>query len=209
MSPRSDIVSSNGFASQTFRLFERQEFSRTAGGRTIGKSLGSPLWVTELETYPLPNAQALDFEARLNMLDGVIGTFYAGDLRRMRPAAYANGGFTDAGVEIHTVGENGKSLRLKGLGAGFILTRGDYLSFDYGVAPSRALHQVVESVVADGSGVTPLFEIRPHWRPGVAVDTPVKLNRPEGEFALNPDSLKQQPHGPFFTALSFSATQVL
>lgn len=183
-------------------LMERQEFSRTANGRTIGKSFGSPLWRGSWTTGPLPHDAALDFEAQLHLLDGVIGTFYAGDLR-VKP--YPS--LSDGGVQIHTVGSNGDTLRLKGLPPGFVLPRGRYLSFDYG--DRRAFHQVVEGATASGGGITPLLRVRPHVRPGAVIDLAVKLNKPEAEFSLDPGSVSKRLEGALHTVISFSGTQVL
>lgn len=145
--PRADIVPEDGFAEQDFRLLERQEFSRTAGGSTIAKSFGSALWSMEATTKPMMRDDAMEYEAKIHSLDGSIGTFYAGDLRRVYPKAHPTGDFSESGVAIYAVGVDSKSLQIDGLPAGFILSAGDFLSFDYGASPkSRALHQIMETV---------------------------------------------------------------
>ncbi|MDR7032930.1 hypothetical protein [Mesorhizobium sp. BE184] len=206
-SPRTDVLAV-GFSDQTFRLQERQEFSRTGNGRTYGKSFGSALWTATWQTGPMLNTDLLDYEAVLNSLDGVIGTFYAYDLRRPYPRAYPTGAFTDSG-QINSLGTNGKSLSLKLLAAGFVLSRGDYLAFDYGAGPSRALHQVMETVTANGSGLTSEFEVRPYIRPGATVSTPVVLKKPPALFCLQPDSIQQSIVDGMHGSISFSAMQVI
>lgn len=204
--PRTDILTPFLFANQSLRLSSRQEFSRMASGVTIGKDFGSALWMADYTTVAMPNDDALVLEAKLNSLDGVIGTFEAGDIRRPYPKAHANGAFGDTGV-IASVNANNKALSLSGLNAGMTLSVGDYLSFDYGGA--RALHQVVEAVVANGLGATSEFEVRPHLRPGWSLGTAVKLKLPKGVFVLVPDSIASATVGPMDSTISFKAMQFL
>lgn len=204
MAPRNDVLSVD-FTDQTFKLIERQEYSRSANGVTYGKSMGSSLWQGRWVTAPLYHDDALDYEAILRSLDGVIGTFYGHDLRRPYPRAHADGVFADD-AEIAALGVDGKSMALDGLSAGFILSRGDYLAFDYGSA--RALHQAMESVVADGTGTTPSFEVRPHIRQGATLGAGVTLKRPSAIFALLPGTLETTVSG-MTSSVSFEAIQVI
>lgn len=204
--PRTDILTPFLFASQSLRLASRQEFSRLASGITIGKDFGPALWMADYTTVALPNDDALTLEAKLNSLDGVIGTFEAGDIRRPYPKARPDGAFGDTGV-IASVNSNGKALSLSGLDAAMALSVGDYLSFDYGGA--RALHQVVEAVVASGLGATAEFEVRPHLRSGWSLGTAVKLKQPKGVFVLLPDSITSATVGPMDSTISFKAMQFL
>jgi hypothetical protein len=204
--PRTDILTFTGFSDQTFMLQSRQEFSRAASGVTIGKDLGPALWMADYTTQPMPNDDALVFEAMLNSLDGVVNLFEAFDLRRPMPKMYPTGACSD-GV-LHSVATNNKQLSLSDLNAGQIVSAGDYLSFDYG--DSRALHQAMETVVADGSGVTAEFEVRPHIRPvalSPAVD--VTLKGPAGLFALVPGSVSVRSNGALHTVVSFQGMQFL
>lgn len=131
----------------------------------------------------------------------VVGTFYAGDLRAQYPRAYPDGNFDDV-AKIAEIGADNKSLRLQGLPPEFILSRGDYLSFDYGV--SRALHQVTETAKASN-----LFQVRPHIRPGAQVGTSVTLIAPTCSFRLTPQSITTTIRSGAFTVVSFSAFQAL
>jgi hypothetical protein len=206
--PRTDVLSVE-FTDQKFRLVERQEFSRTAQGRTIGKSFGSALWMADWTTAPMPLTDGVGYEAVLNSLDGVIQPFFGYDLRRPYPAAHSAGDFSEASVTVYQIGADGKSLGLDGLPTGFVLTRGDYIAFDYGSVPSRALHQVMETVTVDGTGISPSFEVRPHLRPGLAVGDPVILKKPSALFTLQPGSVESIVQDGMFCAISFSAVQVL
>src|SRR5947209_7413465 len=127
--PRTDILTPFYFSSQAFRLVSRQDLSRLASGRVIGKDFGPALWLADIATVAIPNDDALTFEAKLNSLDGVINAFEAGDIRRPYPKAFANGVFSDTGV-LASVDTSNKAMSLSGLPAAFALSVGDYLSFD-------------------------------------------------------------------------------
>jgi len=203
--PRTDILSV-GFSDQTFTLMMRQEYSRTASGVTYGKDLGDPLWTATYTTQPLANDEAVAYEAKLNSLDGVIHPFEAGDLRKTAPRLYPAADFNDVAV-IETIGTNNKSISLSGLEAGFVLSVGDFLEFDYGT--NRALHQIMESVTADEDGTTTEFEVRPHIRAGAEFGAPVRLKNPSALMALQPGSIKVSASGGIHTVISFGAIQVL
>lgn len=205
--PRNDVLTSAGFEQQVFDLVSLQELSRQANGVTRGKDLGSALWFLEYVVSPLEFDDAVTFEALLHSLDGVIEAFGAYDLRRPYPKAHADGAFNDTGT-IKTLNVNNKALSLQGLDAGFVLSIGDYLAFDYGDPSSRALHQVMEAVTADGSGDTAEFEVRPHIRDGAEVDAAVTLKKPSGYFTLQPGPLGPRTQG-LTTAISFKAVQTL
>jgi hypothetical protein len=195
-------------ADQSFQLQSRQELSRMASGITIAKDLGSALWSATFTTAQMANDDALTLEAKLNALDGSIQLFEAFDLRRTNPKAYSDGTGANDGTLL-SVNANNKALALSGLAAGQVVSVGDYLSFDYGA--SRALHQVVESVTANGSGVTAQFEVRPHIRSGwtISPTTTVKLKSPRGQFVMLPNSVSSKSSGALHTIVSFQAIQFL
>ena len=206
--PRTDIMTMVEYSADTSppQLVTRQEMSRQASGRTIAKSFGSGLWLANYVTGPLLNDAAGAFEAALDSLDGAVQTFEACDLRRLFPRVYPDGTGANDGV-LASVNANNKALALSGLVAGQIVSAGDYLSFTYGTA--RALHRVVETVTANGSGVTAQFEVRPHIRPGFTISAAVKLKNPRGIFTLVPGSVSTRPAGAQHTVISFQATQYI
>jgi hypothetical protein len=209
--PRTDIMTLARVTDTRPRLQSRQEYSRAASGAEYGKDFGSAIWVFEHISAQMLNAEALDLEAALNSLDGVIHQFESYDVRRPFPKS-APTGFagmspsTGLGT-IHTVGGNNKSLRLQGLPSTFVLSRGDYISFAYGTPAVRAFHQIMETVTAV-AGVSPLFEVRPHLRPGAVVGLSVKLNG-RGLFTLGRDTVDVQSVGSLHSTVSFQAIQSL
>lgn len=190
-----------------WELVHRQEFSRTAGGRTIGKDLGGPLWAGGFSTIPLHIDDMLDVEAVLNSLDGVIGTFEARDLRRPYPKEHADGNFNDTGV-IQSV-QNNKAISLAGLDIGFKISRGDYLQFTY--ASNRYLIQAMEDATAVSGGVTPEFEVRPHLPPNMPLSPAISvvLKEPSAICVLVPGSVSKSMLSGIHGTVSFEAMQVL
>jgi hypothetical protein len=204
--PRTDVLNID-IADQTISLVSRQEFgSRSANGTTYGKDFGSALWTVGFTTGPIANDDAIAYEALLNSLDGVIGSFEAYDMRRAYPRMYPTGTGANNGV-LASVNANNKAISLSGLVASQVVSRGDYLSFTYGT--SRAFHQAVETVTANGSGVTGEFEVRPHLRPGwtLSPSTTVTLKAPSGLFSLVPGSVTARASGALHTVVSFQAVQ--
>jgi hypothetical protein len=190
------------YTDQTFQLVARQELSRTAGGTTYGKDLGPALWQASYTSAPIPHSKAVSFEASLNKLNGVIGTFDAYDLRHPYPLQYPNGNFAD---DATIASINGTKISLKDLPASFQLKAGDYLSME--VQGRRVLHQCVQDVIADSDGETTEFEIRPEPWPGTEEDIAVTLKKPACRMALMPNSVTTRVSGPH-TVISFTAGQV-
>lgn len=185
-------------SSPPFRLASRQEISRTAGGDTRAADLGPALWRFDWTTVPIRKRAAIAVQAYLESLDGAVGSLLLYDVTRQRPAASTLESFGSA--QIHTVGDG---LRLKGLPAGTVLTPGDMLGVT--VSGRRHLHAASEAATADGSGVTPLFEVRPAPRPGLAADQAVTLVRPLGEFVL--EGWSAQAAGPVHLQFSLSGVE--
>ncbi|WP_244563638.1 hypothetical protein [Ensifer aridi] len=54
---------------------------------------------------------------------------------------------------------------------------------------SKDLYRVQEDVVADGAGLTPLLEVRPHLWPGTVTGTAVSVVRPHCYMTIVPGSI--------------------
>lgn len=204
--PRSDVLQSGIISPDgwQFKLTYRQETSRQARGVTLVKDLGTPLFGMSATTRPLYPAEALSFEAVLESLDGGVHAFYATDLRAPYPIAHLDGAFTDDAV-ISSIGINNKSLALSGLDSGFTISRGDYLSF--AVPGWRSLHQAMETVTADGAGISPSFEVRPHLFPGTEPGLAVRLKHARTSMMIIADTISKQQVDTRRTVISFQAVQ--
>ena len=184
-----DLMSALVVSGVTFMPSYGQETSGQAGGQIRVKDLRSPLWHMKADCSMLTLQQLRVVRALVGGLGGSLGSFYAWDPAAQFPAADPDGSILGASnVQIGGLGTTAKNLLLKGLPAGYVLTVGDMLAYDYGT--SRALHQVVTpQVVASGAGVTPEFEIHPPRRQGAAVNAAVTLVRAAAEMRIVPGTL--------------------
>jgi len=174
-----------------FDTLDRKEQSRTAGGVTYVKDLGPPLWTLKAQSKVLgPNA--LDhWRARLKVLEGGLFTFKAYSLSRVYPISYPRGSWPTGGAfdgvsaALASINANRKAVAIEDLPAGFKFVIGDYLAI------GTDLHQVVEAATANGSGVTPQFEVRPHvWQGVVAGAAAVSVYRPFCIMSVVPGSVQ-------------------
>lgn len=192
---------------RSFTLMTQQEVSGLGSGQILVADLGPALWVAEIETKPMRRPEASLLQSRLDTLEGSLHAFYLYDPWKCAPAADP-GGTTlgESTVKIYSREANNKELALYGLPAGYVLTAGDYLAFDYGSPSRRALHRIVNTVTADGDGITPTLEVRPHLRSGVANDLVVTLVKAAAKMVMEPGSLQIAAQGGM-TVFSFRAIQ--
>jgi hypothetical protein len=205
----SDLMTALVVASVKFNLNYGQETSGQAGGAIRVADLRSPLWTMEAECSTLTLDQLLDIETLIDQMGGARGSFYAWDPRRPYPRLDPAGATLGASaVKISSLGADNRSLSLKGLPAGYFLSRGDPLAFDFG-AGRRALHRVAAtSVMANGSGVTTVFEVVPNIRAGAAANLDVSLKRAAAEMRLVPGSFNGNANG-LVGSISLQAIQVV
>ncbi|MGQ3214801.1 MAG: hypothetical protein ACT6U0_24390 [Shinella sp.] len=196
--------------SVNWKLERYDEMSGLGTGEVLTAQLAPPRIVADVGLKPMRHDEAAQVQARIESLDGAINSFYLYDPRRKYPQADPAGTILGSFVPtIHTVGANNKSLRIDELPEAYTLTVGDYLAFDYGSNPvRRAFHRIVESATANSSGLTPLFEIRPHLRPGVAIDLVVTLKEPAAKVFIVPGSFNPGTAiGPWTEGMSFQVMQ--
>lgn len=173
--------------STDFDLLYRQEQSRSANGKTYSKDLGSPLWKATYQSRSLwPNE--LDYwRARLKALENGLQTFKAWPLSRAYPIAYPRGSWPTGGAFSGSglvSAISSKTLSLSGLPAGYIVSIGDYVQVG-----TADLYQALETVTANGSGITGVFEVRTFVWPTSLVGQTAKLVKPACVMAIVPDSL--------------------
>jgi hypothetical protein len=174
--------------SVTFRDFHAIEASQLADGTIIKASLGATLWSGVIQLAPARNEDAAAIESLLSILQRPGASFFVYDPRRIGPRNDPAGTtIGSASPVIASVNADNRQLALNGLPAGYVLSRGDMLSFSYLASPTRyALHRVVETVTANGSGSTGQFEVTPLIRTGATVGAAVTLVRPFCKAVLRP-----------------------
>ena len=165
--------------------------NQTAGGEIITGTLGAQLWQGDVSLGVMDGVETATPDVLLSLLRVSGASFYAYDTRRPAPAADPGGVILGAVVPtISALPAGNREMALSGLPGWYLLSRGDYLAFDYGSPSRRALHKVVSmSVQANAAGTTGNFEVTPALRPGATVSTPVTLIRAACKAVIVPGSV--------------------
>lgn len=188
-----------------------QRFVETSGIEEddLEAELRSPRWLAEVESVPMTNAEANQLHARFLLLDGGQQAFYLHNPLAPYPQSDPDGSIVGSStVQIHTVGGDNKTLRMKGLPVGYVLTIGDYIAVTYN-SGRRGFYIVCETVTADGGGITPSFEVRAYLRPGTAVNDAVDLTKPAAKVKLVDGTLRVEPISVVHSVIRFTARQTL
>lgn len=171
---------------------EQVEINQTGGGEILRADLAPMLWRGEVRLGPQTRKEAADPEVLLDLLRPAGRSFYAYDTRRpsplLDPRGLLLGGNTPT---IYSLIPGGREMQLAGLPSSYVLSRGDYLAFDYGTNPiRRALHRVVNPTVsAAATGITPAFEVTPPLRAGANAGATVTLIKASCKAVLLPGSV--------------------
>ncbi|WP_320202800.1 hypothetical protein [Agrobacterium rosae] len=172
-----------------FDLMWRQEQSRTTGGRTIVKDMGSPLWRMSVQSKSLKPNELDYWRARFNSLENGLKTFRGFPKSRCFPIAYPKGSWPTGSAfngtaQVASIAANRKSISVSGLPSGFVVSVGDFIQIG-----DNDLHQVMESALASAGGTTGQFEIRPHLWPGVVAPRAATVKKPSCIMAIVPGSV--------------------
>jgi hypothetical protein len=188
----------------------RQDATSALGsGEWLTHELGPPLHEAEVRTARMPHARAEQLRARLRTVNGG-AHFYLCNPTMLYPQADPGGAVLgSASVVIASINANRRALALSGLPAGYVITMGDYLHVDYDAPPRRALLQAAEGATANGSGVTPEFDVRPHLRPGITAALAVSLKKPAAKVKIVPGSVRIETVTTLLSQLRFTARQTL
>lgn len=161
----------------------------TGGGEVIIAQTGQRLWQGEVQLAPAYDHGAI--EALLAVLQDPGRSFMMEPHDRPFPLRDPTGAvIAAASPVIATLPSGGRSMTLSGLPAGYVLSPGDYLSFTRGTPARHELVEVVTGAVANGSGVSPEFDVTPGIRPGTTTGTAVRLARPMFRAVIVPGSVK-------------------
>ncbi|WP_024586002.1 hypothetical protein [Aliihoeflea sp. 2WW] len=208
--PAETFVDRLRIRSVKWHLQRFDELSGLASGDVLAAQMSMPKWTGDVSLGPMYHADAAQVQALVESLDGPMRSFYLYAPQLPYPQHDPDG--SNLGVSmptLHTIGANNKSLRVTGLPNGYRLTVGDFLAFEYGANPvRRAFHRVVETVQASSGGLTPLFEVRPHLRPGVVTGLAVALRKPAAKVFIMPDTFDPGTAEGLITAgMSFQVMQ--
>lgn len=196
--------------STTFQLGEAALVNQTGGGEVIRSDYGTRLWSGTVTLAPEKPVAIESIMALIRVLQDSRASFLVYPRHKKNPTG--GGALSEPIGAINSLPTNNRLITLKGLPASYVITRGDFLSFTYSSSPTRyAFHQAVESITANGSGVTGQFEVVPPIRPGAAVDDAVQFNRPRLKAVMVPGSLSisELPKRGFADGATFAWRQTL
>jgi hypothetical protein len=177
-------------SSVTWDAVRFDEHSGIGSGHDLQSEMAKPKWTAEITLAAGKMADVKQIAAVIRALHGSQNSFMLADPSSLYPQSDPTGAVLGASaVRVHTVGSNGKSLRLQGLPASYVLTVGDKGQISFGSNPGRNyFFEVSETVTASG-GITPLFDVFPHLPVGIATNQAVILAKPACKMILLPGSL--------------------
>ncbi len=189
------------------------ELTPLRSGRVVAKDSGPTLWRASWETTRM---RADEIGVVRAWYDTLLSyeAFHGYDHLREYPLAYRLDGFTGLEVDsepfegtctLADIDETNRLIDLEDLPAGFVLSPGDYLAFDYG-SGSRALHRVSAGGEADAEGELAL-EVRPRVRPGWQADATVHLHRAAARMMIVPGSWQERTDFLGWSTVSFEAVE--
>ncbi len=186
--------------------------SQTRGGEILRVDHGARLWGGTVAVAPA-NRAAMDSQVALaEALLEAGGSFMLARRSRHGPQADPAGTILGAATPaISAISADRRDLSINGLPAGYVLTRGDLLSFDYGPSPvRRALHRVLSTRTANGSGVMTQVAVTPLVRAGAATGAAVTLVRPSCKAVIVPGTFQADAEtGRLSEGFSFDWRQTL
>lgn len=189
--PLAEFWSPLRVASLSLSLPAAAEISRTAGGEIIVAELGARLWSARVTLAPIGIESAAALQVKLRLLPRAGASLFVSPRIRDCPARDPNGVIAASNVTIASLPAGNQTLSLAGLPAGYALSAGDYLAFNYGNPAIQAFHQMVGDARADAAGIVPAFEIVPQLRPGATIGASVTLVKPAFKALLIPGSLNE------------------
>ena len=170
-----------------FWLPPRQEISGLGSGLVLAADLSSPLWRADVSIANMSERDSGRVQALVDVLDGSINEFYLYNPARAYPIDDPDGSVIGSSSVQIKANQSGKELQLKGLPVGYTLTAGDFVSWTYN--SMQVLHRIATDAVANGSGETGWFEVRPHLIPSsAAANTAVSLKKPAMRAIMQPGS---------------------
>lgn len=191
--PLADFLDGLPIRSVVFDLADKRGTTGLGSGEIQDYEIAPRLWTGTVTVGANRTHTIRQVAAKVRRLQGVGATFLVSDQSALTPySGDALGGSTPT---VHTLDSNNRDLRVQGLPAGYTLQLGDLLTIVQ--SNHLALHQVMTgTVTADGTGLTPLFEVTPHIRPGAAVGDAVKLAPAYCKAMIVPSSVKPAQHNP-------------
>jgi hypothetical protein len=197
--------------SQDFDLSESLRATEDGGGRMLVSEDGPRFWQGSVTIATDTHADQDRAQALAQVMRSAGASFMIGNLKRKFPKADPAGSILGAAsVTLSSPVAGADTVSLAGLPSGYVLTAGDYLSFQYGAADEKtALHQVTVGGAAAPDG-TLIVGVVSRVRPGVFDGAAVTLIGAACKAIIVPGSFKAGRIGLAATSgFSFSFRQTL
>ena len=193
----------------TWDVMRFDEHSGIGTGHDMQSEMARPKWTADVSLGSNYNNNQKQIAAVMRTLQGSQNAFMLNDPLSKYPQSDPTGALLGGSrVQVHTVGANNRSVRLKGLPATYVLTVGDKGQIVFGSNPERNYFFEISETVTAAAGVTPLFEVFPHLPVGIAVDQTVILAKPACKMILLPGSFNPgQATGLHADGLTFKAIE--
>ena len=187
------------------------ELSAVASGHDLQAEMAVPKWKgTGAMRDGLPRDIAKRIESRVRQLQGSQYAFMMYDPRSKYPARDPKGTTLGAAnVQIAALGVNGKSISLKGLPNGYVLSEGDKGQISYGTTRNY-FFEIGEQVAASAGGVTPVFDVFPHVPASIAINAVVNLRKPACKMKIVPGGFNPgRSRGQFTNGMSIEFMETI
>jgi hypothetical protein len=173
-----DFYEDTKIATAQFSLRIPRNFARLENGGVIPSARGFAYWAGSATMPPQPHAKAAPAEVDLMDLAQPGASFLVYDKRYNGPLADPGGVILGAATPtLSSIASSNDAIVIAGLPAGYVLSKGDYIGWLHGDG-RRSLHRAKEGATANGSGITPEFEVRPLIDLGTATGLPITLVKP-------------------------------
>lgn len=175
------------------RPMRQVQINNLGGGEILQAEIAPTLWAGSVSLAAMPKRSAARIQARLGALSAPGRSFEAYKAHQIGPDSDRMGAaLAGRTIKISAFSVSALGLRLSGLPAGFDVSEGDFLSFEYdpGRGVHRAFHQVVVGGTANAAGTFSAdLEVSTPIRPGAAIGAVVQLVRPSLLAVLVPGSV--------------------
>lgn len=189
----------------TMDLGEAMSIQTTQGGEIIASDYGARLWYGTVTVWAKTYTTIDSAASRAKLLRQAGASFLITHPSREGPQADPTGAILGGATPtIVSVNANRRDVTINGLPAGYVLTNGDLIEFNYLSSPVRyALHEVVSQVTASGGGAA-VVELMPPLRPGYVTPMSIRLIQPRCQAKMIPGSYQPPTHSRLSPLSSFS-----
>lgn len=159
--------------------FHRQQASRTAGGTSLVRDLGSQLWTAQFTTTPMSIDDAIDLESDLLSLSGSKHWVLLSDPKRSNPKLW-DGSSSLTGYTYLSIESTNRHIVNLAVGS-TDLSKGDY--FHYENEGKVYLHKIVEMITTTQARIWPAMSLNAQTTDSIVV------NNPYARFQIDPNSV--------------------